>query len=80
MNHLANALRQSAIMLQPVLLKAPKELFAQLGVEEELQQYSSLGKVDAMGGQIVNKGNPLFPRLDANVEIEYIKSLMGGNK
>ena len=80
MNHLANALRQSAIMLQPVLLKAPKELFAQLGVEEELQQYSSLGKVDAMGGQTVNKGNPLFPRLYANVEIEYIKSLMGGNK
>ena len=80
MNHLANALRQSAIMLQPVLLKAPKELFVQLGVEEELQQVDTLGKVDAMGGQNVNKVNPLFPRLDANVEIEYIKSLMGGNK
>ena len=80
MNHLANALRQSAIMLQPVLLKAPKELFVQLGVEEELQKVESLEKVDAMGGQKVNKGNALFPRLDANVEIEYIKSLMGGNK
>ena len=80
MNHLANALRQSAIMLQPVLLKAPKELFIQLGVEENLQNVESLEKVDAMGGQKVNKGNPLFPRLDVNVEIEYIKSLMGGNK
>jgi hypothetical protein len=24
----------------------------------------------------VTKGNPLFPRLDANIEIEYIKDLM----
>ena len=56
MNHLANALRQSAIMLQPVLLKAPKELFVQLGVEEVLQKVESLEKVDAMGGQKVNKG------------------------
>ena len=76
MNHLANALRQSAIMLQPVLLKAPKELFSQLGINEDLQTFSSLTKVDVMGGQHVNKGNPLFPRLDANVEVEYIKSLM----
>lgn len=76
MNHLANALRQSAIMLQPVLLKAPKELFNQLGISEDLQTFSSLTKVDAMGGQHVNKGNPLFPRLDVNVEVEYIKSLM----
>ena len=80
MNHLANALRQSAIMLQPVLLKAPKELFAQLGINEELQAFDSLTKVDALGGQQVNKGNPLFPRLDVNVEVEYIKNLMGGNK
>ena len=76
MNHLANALRQSAIMLQPILLKAPKELFNQLGISEDLQTFSSLTKVDAMGGQHVNKGNPLFPRLDVNVEVEYIKSLM----
>lgn len=79
MNHLANALRQSAIMLKPVLLKAPEELFKQLGIPSDLQTFESLVKVDALGGQQVNKGNALFPRLDANVEVEYIKSLMGGN-
>lgn len=80
MNHLANALRQSAIMLKPVLLKSPSILFEQLGVEEALQTFDSLTSVNQMGGQKVNKGNPLFPRLDVNEEVEYIKSLMGGNK
>lgn len=78
MNHLANSLRQAAIMLKPVLLKAPEELFKQLGLQEELQSFDSLTKVDCMGGQKVNKGNPLFPRLDPVNDVEYIKSLMGG--
>ena len=80
MNHLANVLRQSAIMLQPVLLKAPVKLFNQLGLEEKLRTYESLELMNKVGGQTVTKDNALFPRLDANVEIEYIKSLMDGNK
>ena len=79
MNHLANSLRQTAIMLKPVLLKAPEELFKQLGIQEELQSFDSLTRVDCIGGQMVNKGNPLFPRLDTVKDVEYIKSLMGGN-
>ncbi len=78
MNHLANALRQAAILLSPTLLESPAKLFAQLGIEGELKEYSSLNKFDALGGQKVTKGEPLFPRLDANVEVEYIKNLMQG--
>lgn len=80
MNHLANALRQCAIMLSPVLLDAPKKLFEQLGIKEELQTFDSLNKFDVLGGEVVIKGNPLFPRLDATIEIEYIKNLMQNNK
>ncbi len=76
MNHLANALRQSAIMLSPVLLKAPGELFSQLGIEKEKQTYDTLRQFNLLGNEHVNKGNPLFPRLDAAIEIEYIKNLM----
>ncbi len=76
MNHLANALRQCAIMLSPVLLEAPKKLFAQLGIQEELQAWESINKFDCLGGQVVTKGDPLFPRLDAKVEIENIKAMM----
>lgn len=76
MNHLANALRQCAIMLSPVLLDATKNLYLQLGINEDLTTWESIFKFDALGGQEVHKGNPLFPRLDVKVEIEYIKSLM----
>ena len=80
MNHLANTLRQAAIMLSPVLIEAPKKLYAQLGIGENNQTFESLDKFDALGGETVTKGNPLFPRLDAKIEVEYIKDLMKNNK
>jgi methionyl-tRNA synthetase len=79
MNHLANALRQSAIMLSPVLLSSTKELFKQLGLKEELTKWDSINAFDALGGQTVTKGDNLFPRLKAEDEVTYIKNLMGGN-
>lgn len=78
MNHLANALRQSAIMLSPALLEAPKKLFEALGINGDLTEYKTLNDFTSLGGQHVVKSNPLFPRLDAKVEVEYIKSFMQG--
>ena len=81
MNHLANTLRQCAIMLSPVLLDSPHKLYEQLNISEEYQTMDSLNKFDALGGQkVVEKSIPLFPRCDSAVEIEYIKELMGSNK
>ncbi len=77
MNHLANTLRQSAIMLSPVLLETPSKLYSQLGIEEKLQKWETVSDFECLGNQKVVKQDPLFPRLDANIEIEYIKSLMG---
>ncbi len=76
MSHLANVLYISAVLLEPVLTRAPKELYRQLGVKEELQNYESIHKFGVIGDVDVTKGNPLFPRLDGNVEIEWIASLM----
>ena len=76
MNHLANALRQCAIMLKIVLLDSTEKLFNQLGIEKEYQGYDSLEKFDVLGGEHLVKGDPLFPRLKADEEIEFIKSLM----
>jgi methionyl-tRNA synthetase len=78
MNHLANTLRQVAILLSPTLLEAPAKLFAYLNIPESLQTYQSLNSFDQLGGQQVIKGEALFPRLDANVEVAYIKELMQG--
>ena len=78
MNHLANVLRQCAILLSPVLLDSPNKLFTQLNIEKEKQTYLSVNALDILGGEkVVEKSTPLFPRLDTNIEIEFIKSLMG---
>ena len=76
MSHLANVLYISGVLLQPVLTHAPKELFRQLGVPGSLQNYESIRNFGVLGDVDVTKGNPLFPRLDAKVEVEFIASLM----
>lgn len=80
MNHLANVLYTVAVLLQPVLTRSPKDLFVQLGVQPDLQTYAHIQKFGILGGQVVNKGNPLFPRLDAKVEVEFIALMMAGKK
>ena len=79
MNHLANALYIAGTLLQPVLPHASVGLFEQLGVEDTLRDYQLVHKFGVLGGQTVNKGKPLFPRLDVEEEVTYIKSLMSGN-
>lgn len=76
MNHLANNLYISAMLLSPILIHAPQELFRQLGISEDLQKFDLLAKYGVIGGQKVVKGDPLFPRLKVAEEVEFIKSLM----
>ncbi len=76
MNHLAGVLRQCGILLSPILLDASKKLFTQLGMDESLTSWDSLDNLTLVGGQEVQKGEPLFPRLKAEDEIAFIKSLM----
>ncbi|MFX3624218.1 MAG: methionine--tRNA ligase [Ectobacillus sp.] len=81
MAHLAETLRQVAIMLKPFLTETPSKMFAQLGiVQEELQTWESLGKFgDIAEGTKVAKAQPLFPRLEVEAEVEYIKGKMQGS-
>jgi methionyl-tRNA synthetase len=76
MCHLASVLYIAGVLLQPVLIHAPKALFAQLGVSEELQAYKNVKTFGVIGGCKVSKGQPLFPRLDALVEVPWIYDLM----
>ena len=66
--------------LKPVLVTASDKLFDQLGISEELRNYNKINEYGVVGGFKVNKGDQLFPRLDATVEVEFIKNLMGENK
>ncbi len=77
MVHLAESLRITAILLQPILTEAPKEILRQLGLGEE-----TLSMLDIRFGdfpretKVINKGTPIFPRLDMEVEVAYIKEQM----
>ena len=79
MNHLAESLRQIAIMIEPFMPHTTPQIFAQLGIEGEASQvWDSLTKFDtlAQGTKVVEKGTPIFPRLEVEVEVEYIKDQM----
>ena len=79
--HLAASLRLAAIMLQPVMTHAPKEIFAQLGLPTG-QVMLTDAKYDDLpaGGHVVAKGTPLFPRLDVDEEVTYLKGKMSKNE
>ncbi|WP_353989812.1 methionine--tRNA ligase [Pediococcus argentinicus] len=77
MNHLAESLRIIAILIQPIMTKAPTEIFNQLGLNT-----NQMGMEDAVFGtipantKVVEKGTPIFPRLDVEKEVEFIQGQM----
>lgn len=82
MVHLADSLRRIAILLQPFLTQTPGKIFEQLNIEEE--QYKSWDSLEAFGNIpndtiVVKKGEPIFPRLEMEDEITYIKAQMQGS-
>ncbi|WP_314585233.1 methionine--tRNA ligase [Paenibacillus terrigena] len=80
MVHLVEALRISSVLLQPFLTQTPVKIWAQLGLERgELTAWDSthtFGLIPA-GTKLV-KGDPIFPRLDADIEVAYIAQSMTG--
>jgi methionyl-tRNA synthetase len=66
--------------MKPVLVTASDKLFDQLGVTGDLLNYDNIYKYGVVSNLKVEKKDQLFPRLDAAVEVEYIQSLMAGNK
>ena len=79
MYHLAESLRKIAILLNPFITHTSNKIYNQLGiVDENLKTWTSLEKYDLINEntKVVEKGEPLFMRLDAETEIEYIKSQM----
>ncbi len=77
MVHLAESLRISAILLQPILTETPKEMLNQLGLGEETLSMVDIRFGDfPKGAKVISKGTPIFPRLDMEVEVAYIKEQM----
>lgn len=79
MYHLAESLRITAVLLQPFLTQTPEKIFAQLGITDAaLKTWDSIKSFGQLTSVNVQKGEPLFPRLEAEDEVAYIKSKMQG--
>ncbi|QST00118.1 methionine--tRNA ligase [Pontibacillus sp. ALD_SL1] len=80
MAHLAESLRHIAVMLQPFMTRTPKLMLEQLGIEDD--RFAEWGSLDNLGmipaGTKVQKGQPIFPRLETEEETQIIKNMMKG--
>lgn len=78
MSHLAVALQQIAVLLQPFMTKSPIQIVDQLGLSQSLLAWNTLNDFSIIpeGSKVVGKGVPIFPRLDPDEEIIYIREQM----
>jgi methionyl-tRNA synthetase len=83
MYHLAESLRIVSVLLRPFMTTTPDKIRRQLGIEDSQQEllcsWSSIARFGALpSGTRVNKGEPLFPRLEPADEVAYIAASMNG--
>ncbi|MFC0190359.1 methionine--tRNA ligase [Fictibacillus aquaticus] len=80
MVHLAESLRYVSILIQPFMTVTPARIWEQLGIEKgSLTAWESLAEFGQIpGGTAVAKGTPIFPRLETEEEVAYIRQSMGG--
>ncbi len=60
--------------------KTSENIFEQLGIKEEsLKTWESLDKYDLIKNiKVIEKGEPIFMRLNYEEEVQYIKDMMKG--
>ena len=76
MNHLARAIYVASRLYHPVLVTASDKAFTQLGLSEEDAKYENIFDKHLLDNRVTQKGDPLFPRLDAAIEVPFISELM----
>ncbi len=77
MYHLVETLRRISILISPFMANTSNNIFNQLGIKKEYQTWNSLNKYDSLKNiKVIEKGEPIFMRLNMEDEIEYIKSKM----
>ena len=76
--HLIENLRRIAILISPFMEETSNKIFSQLGIEDEkLKTWESLENYDNIEDtKVIEKGEPLFMRLNTEEEVEYIKEEM----
>ena len=78
MYHLIENLRKIAILIKPFMNNTAENILRQIGIEkkelktwENLNDYKKLENVN-----VIEKGEPIFMRLNVDEEVEYLKNVM----
>jgi len=82
MRNLAESLHHIAVMLQPFMTSTPTRIMQQLGLDDKLLAWETIetfGNTIPANIKVVEKGTPIFPRLDSEIEITYIREEMRGS-
>ena len=83
MAHLVENIRFAAVLLRPFLTNAPKQIFEQLHINNEtlfeLESLTTYGQLTAPI-TVTGKPTPIFPRLDVEAEVDFIKTSMQPNQ
>lgn len=72
---LVNSIITCTKLLSPALVETQDKVFAMFGLSKEQQQYDYVNKFCVYEGNVVSKGEPLFPRLDVKIETDFINSI-----
>ena len=78
MYHLIENLRKIAILIKPFMNDTADNILRQIGItDKKLINFENLKPYDKLQNiKVIEKGEPIFMRLNAEEEIEYIKNLM----
>ena len=78
MYHLIENLRKIAILIKPFMNETSENILRQIGVQNEnLKNWKSLRDYNKLKDiKVIEKGEPIFMRLNTEEEIEYIKQVM----
>ena len=80
MQHLASVIFLAGMLLSPIFVTKSEKIYDQLGIPSDARTYENACKFGFVSGLNVVKGEQLFPRLDAKVEVEYIQAIMAAPK
>lgn len=71
--NLCETLRFAATLLQPFMPQTAPKMAAQLGLDAGVLTYDALGAFGSHAAYTVHKGEALFPRIDAEKELEELR-------
>ena len=80
MSHLAASLRVVAHLIEPFMMETSKAVLSQLGLPQAVSLENLAIDHLPAGLTVVEKGTPIFPRLDMEAEVDYIKGQMEAGK